>query len=54
MDYFFKQKYRSKSVFEEKLEIQNNLINEFKTSKIAKDISNAFPDARLDDLKKEE
>ena len=44
----------AKSVFEEKLEIQNNLINEFKTSKIAKDISNAFPDARLDDLKEEE
>ncbi len=44
----------AKSVFEEKLEIQNNLINEFKTSEIAKDISNAFPDARLDDLKEEE
>ena len=41
----------AKSVYEKNLENKNNKVNEFKKSKIAKDIQKAFPDAKLIDLK---
>ena len=44
----------AKSVYEKNLENKDNMIEEFKKSKIAQDIQKAFPDAKLIDLKKEE
>jgi len=44
----------AKSVYEKNLEDKNNVIEEFKKSKVAKDIQKAFPDAKLIDLKEEE
>ena len=44
----------AKSVYEKNQEVKSNKIEEFKSSKIAKDIQEAFPDAKLIDLKEEE
>ena len=44
----------AKSVYEKNLEDKDNMIEDFKKSKIAKDIQKAFPDAKLIDLKEEE
>ena len=44
----------AKSIYEKNLEDKNNQMEEFKKSKIAKDIQNAFPDAKLTDFKEEE
>ena len=44
----------AKSVYEKNLEDKNNMIEEFKKSKVAQDIQRAFPDAKLIDLKEEE
>ena len=44
----------AKSVYEKNLEDKNNLIEEFKKSKVAKDIQEAFPDAKLIDLKEKD
>ena len=44
----------AKSIYEKNLEDKSNKIEEFKKSKIAKDIQEAFPDAKLTDLKVEE
>jgi len=44
----------AKSVYEKNLEDKNNVIEEFKKSKVAKDIQKAFPDAKLIDLNEEE
>ena len=41
---------QAKSVYEKNLESKNNLIEEFKKSKVAKEIEEAFPDAKLTDL----
>ena len=43
----------AKSVYEKKLENKNTIIDQFKNSKIAKDIESAFPDAKLIDLKED-
>ena len=43
----------AKSMYEKKQETKNNLIEEHKKSKIAKEIKNAFPDAKLVDIKEE-
>jgi DNA polymerase-3 subunit gamma/tau len=42
-----------KSIYEKNLEDKNNKIDEFKKSKIAEDIQETFPDAKLIDLKEE-
>ncbi len=44
----------AKSVYEKSLEDKTNKIEEFKKSKIAKDIQKAFPDSRLTELKDKE
>jgi DNA polymerase-3 subunit gamma/tau len=44
----------AKSVYEKNLENHSNKIDEFKKSKIAKDIQKAFPDAKLTNLTEEE
>ncbi len=44
----------AKSIYEKNLEIQNKTIEEFKKSKIAKDLESAFPDAQLIDFKEGE
>ena len=44
----------AKSIYEKKLENMDIKIEEFKKSKIAKDIETAFPDAELIDIKEEE
>ena len=44
----------AKSVYEKNLESKKNTIEEFKKSKIAKDVQKAFPDAKLVDLKEKE
>ncbi len=44
----------AKSIYEKNLENQNKTIEEFKKSKIAKDLENAFPDAKLTEIKEEE
>ena len=46
--------FTEKSVYEKNLESKNNLIEEFKKSKVAKEIEEAFPDAKLTDLIKVE
>lgn len=43
----------AKSIYEKNLEDKNNIIEEFKKSKIAEDIQKTFPDAKLIDLKEE-
>ena len=48
------QNTEAKSVYEKNLENQINKIDEFKKSKIAKDIQKAFPDAKLINLTEEE
>ena len=44
----------AKSIYEKNLEDKNNLIEEFKKSKVAQDIRKAFPDAKLVNLTEEE
>ena len=44
----------AKSVYEKNLEDNDNMIKEFKKSKVAQDIQNAFPDAKLVDLTEKE
>ena len=44
----------AKSIYEKNLESKSNKIKEFKKSKISIDIHNAFPDAKLIDVKDEE
>ena len=44
----------AKSIYEKNLEDKNNSVEEFKKSKVAKDIQKAFPDAKLIDLTEEE
>ncbi len=44
----------AKSIYEKNLENQNKIIDEFKKSKIAKDLETAFPDAKLTEIKEEE
>ena len=46
--------FQAKSVYEKNLESKNKIIEEFKKSKVAKDISKAFPDAVLTDFKEGE
>ena len=43
----------AKSIYEKNLENQNKTIDEFKKSKIAKDLETAFPDAKLIEIKEE-
>ena len=43
-----------KSIFEKNQEDKNNMIEEFKKSKVAQDIQKAFPDAKLIDLTEDE
>jgi DNA polymerase-3 subunit gamma/tau len=43
----------AKSVYEKNLDDKNNKVEDFKKSKIAKDIQKAFPDAKLIDLKEQ-
>ncbi len=40
----------AKSIYEKNLEIKKNQIEEFKKSKVAKEIETAFPDAKLTDI----
>jgi len=44
----------AKSIYEKNLENKNNIIEEFKKSKIAQDLQKTFPDAKLIDLIEEE
>ena len=44
----------AKSIYEKNLEDKDNMIEEFKKSKVAQDIQKAFPDAKLIDLTEEE
>jgi len=44
----------AKSVYEKNLENKENMIEEFKKSKVAQDLQKAFPDAKLVDLTEEE
>ena len=44
----------AKSIYEKNLEDKSSKLEEFKKSKIAKDIKKAFPDAKLVDLIEEE
>ena len=44
----------AKSVYEQNLEIKNDQKEKFKESKIAKDIEQAFPDAKLVEIKEKE
>ena len=44
----------AKSIYEKKLSNKNYQMNEFKKSKIANEIENAFPDAKLIDIEEEE
>ena len=44
----------AKSIYEKNLENHNKIIDEFKKSKIAKDLETAFPDAELIEIKEEE
>ena len=43
----------AKSVYEKNIEAKNNLIDEFKKGKIAKEIETAFPDAKLIDIEED-
>ena len=44
----------AKSIYEKNQDDKNNMIEEFKKSKIAQEIQKTFPDAKLVDLKEEE
>ena len=44
----------AKSIYEKNIENKKNKLEEFKTSKIAKEINTAFPDAKLIDIKDNE
>ena len=44
----------AKSIYEKNLENKDNMIEEFKKSKVAQDIQKAFPDAKLIELTEEE
>ena len=44
----------AKSVYEKNLEDKSKKIEEFKNSKLAQDVQNAFPDAKLIDIIEEE
>ena len=44
----------AKSIYEKDLEIKNSNINEFKKSKIAKELESSFPDAEFINIKQEE
>jgi DNA polymerase-3 subunit gamma/tau len=44
----------AKSIYEKNLKDKDNMVKEFKKSKVALDIQKAFPDAKLVDLTKEE
>ncbi len=44
----------AKSIYEKKLESKNNIIEEFKTSKLAQDMKLSFPDAKLLDVQEKE
>jgi len=44
----------AKSIYEKNLEDKDNMIEEFRKSKVAQDIQKAFPDAKLIDLTEEE
>ena len=44
----------AKSIYEKNQEDKNNMIEEFKKSKVAQDIQKAFPDAKLVDLTEDE
>ena len=44
----------AKSVYEKNLENKDNMIEEFKKSKVAQDVQKAFPDAKLINLTEEE
>ena len=44
----------AKSIYEKNQEDKNNMVEEFKKSKVAQDIQKAFPDAKLFDLIEEE
>ena len=44
----------AKSIYEKNIEYKNKKLEEFKTSKIAKEINTAFPDAKLIDIKDNE
>ena len=44
----------AKSIYEKNQEDKNNMIEEFKKSKVAQDIQKAFPDAKLIDVTEEE
>ena len=48
------QNPEAKSIYEKNLENQNRTIEDFKKSKIAKDLESAFPDAELTDIKEDE
>ena len=48
-----KKNNEAKSIFEKNEESKNEKIQEFKKSKIAMEIEEAFPDAKLVDLKEE-
>ena len=48
------QNLEAKSIYEKNLENQNRTIEDFKKSKIAKDLESAFPDAELTDIKEDE
>ena len=43
----------AKSLYEQNLEIKNNQFEDFKKSKISEEIENAFPDAKLIDIKED-
>ena len=44
----------AKSIYEKNLEDKDNMIEEFRKSKVAQDLQKAFPDAKLIDLTEEE
>ena len=48
------ERWDAKSIYEKNLEDKSNKVEEYKKSKIAQDIQEAFPDAKLIDLKEEE
>ena len=42
-----------RSIYEQKIDNKHELIKEFEKSETAKEIENAFPDAKLEDIKGE-
>ena len=43
----------ARSIYEQKLDNKHEMIKEFEKSETAKEIENAFPDAKLEDIKGE-